>query len=79
MAFQSEQRSRRTTDVHVVEDHILPRGSGEMVRDYARMDDEDERVKDNISHRHFIVALKAAWRILNDGVEIDSKRPPTAR
>jgi hypothetical protein len=50
-----------------------------MVRDYARMDDEDERVKDKISHRHFIVALKAAWRILNDGVEIDSKRPPTAR
>ena len=50
-----------------------------MVRDYARMDNEDERVKDNIGHRHFIVALTAAWRILNHGVEIDLKRPPTAR
>jgi hypothetical protein len=60
------------SDARVVEDHLSPRGSGEMVRDYARMDNEDERVKDNISHRHFILVLKAAWRILNAGVEFNS-------
>lgn len=46
---------------------------------YARMDVRDKRVKDDKGHRDFIVVLKAAWGILNDGVEYDPKSPSNAK
>lgn len=45
---------------------------------YACLHVKNKRVEDDVSHRHFIVVLKTAWRILDDGVEYDPGCPPTA-
>jgi len=44
---------------------------------YARLDARDERAGKRKSYQYIISVLKKAWRILNDGVAYDSKRPPT--
>jgi hypothetical protein len=46
---------------------------------YARMHAKDKRVESDAGHKLFIVALKAAWSILNDGTVYNPGSPPTAR
>ena len=44
---------------------------------YARLHVRDKRNAGQAGHKHIIDVLKAAWRILNDGIEYDPASPPT--
>jgi hypothetical protein len=43
---------------------------------YVGLNVRDPRTKNDASHKHFLDVPKAAWKILNDGVEYDPRSLP---